>query len=61
VLRADLDLAVAAVFDQLSGRIEETVGGGFIPYVSDSEALPMINLLATLVLDATTGHRNIGV
>jgi V8-like Glu-specific endopeptidase len=46
VIRDDLDLAIAGSFDQLSERMEDAVGGGFTPYISDSGQLfPMVNLL----------------
>ncbi|MFK7700997.1 hypothetical protein [Pseudomonas caspiana] len=44
--RIDHDLGVAGVFDQLSARIEEVVGGGFAPFINDgSELLPLVNML----------------
>lgn len=46
VARDDLDLAIAGVFDQLSGRMEEIVGGGFTPYINKSgDLFPMVTML----------------
>lgn len=46
VFRIDLDLGIAGVFDQLSGRMEDVVGGGFTPYISDSgDLFPLVNLI----------------